>query len=85
MTRNNRFFYILLKVQGPLDFYISVVYTKCDEALKIKLWDEIRASSGAINGPWGIVGDFNVAVNSSEKIDGRPCRAEEVFDFISSY
>ncbi|KAG5615505.1 hypothetical protein H5410_015329, partial [Solanum commersonii] len=36
-----------------------------------------------INCPWGVVGDFNVIIDAEEKIEGRPYKIEESFDFVA--
>lgn len=51
----------------PVDFHLFMVYAKCEEALRISLWDDLRDISGRITGPWGVVGDFNVITCSDEK------------------
>ncbi|XP_060202878.1 uncharacterized protein LOC132631306 [Lycium barbarum] len=58
------------QAQGTFAFYVTVVYAKCDENLRVVLWDELRDSAGRINGPWGVVGDFNVSTSPKEKVGG---------------
>ncbi|KAG5599845.1 hypothetical protein H5410_031215 [Solanum commersonii] len=61
----------------PVDFHLSLVYVKCEEAFRIPLWDDLRDISGRITGPWGVVGDFNVITCSDEKIGGNLFRIQE--------
>ncbi|OIT24755.1 hypothetical protein A4A49_28383 [Nicotiana attenuata] len=71
------------KGNRPISFFVTVVYAKCDEQLRNILWDDLRATASSINGPWGVVGDFNVISSGEEKIGGRDFRVEESLDFIS--
>ncbi|KAH0637891.1 hypothetical protein KY290_036024 [Solanum tuberosum] len=54
--------------EDPNDFHLSIVYAKCDELLRVELWDNLRDIAARINGPWGVVGDFNVIIDAEEKI-----------------
>ncbi|KAK6779623.1 hypothetical protein RDI58_021807 [Solanum bulbocastanum] len=54
--------------EDPNDFHLSIVYAKCDELLRVELWDNLRDIAARINGPWGVVGDFNVIRDAEEKI-----------------
>ncbi|KAG5592791.1 hypothetical protein H5410_043305 [Solanum commersonii] len=71
------------KVQPIISFHISVVYAKCDEELRRELWDDLRDIANNVNGPWGVIGDFNVITKAEEKTGGRPYKAEESSDFLS--
>lgn len=69
--------------QRPISFFVTVVYTKCDEQLRNILWDDLIETTSSISGPWGVVGDFNVISSTEEKIGGREFKVEESLDFIS--
>ncbi|XP_060170788.1 uncharacterized protein LOC132601740 [Lycium barbarum] len=73
----------LLYLNNPNIFYITVVYGKCDEALRMELWDDLRNTAERIQGPWGVVGDFNVITCCEEKQGGRPFRIEDCVNFLS--
>ncbi|XP_060183358.1 uncharacterized protein LOC132613361 [Lycium barbarum] len=45
----------LLHLNNPNPFYITVVYGKCDEALRMELWDDLRNTAERIQGPWGLI------------------------------
>ncbi|XP_060212194.1 uncharacterized protein LOC132639792 [Lycium barbarum] len=64
--------------------YVSIVYAKCCSNDRRELWDSLIDLASSINGPWCVGGDFNVIMNSEEKIGGRPHRASKSLDFISS-
>ncbi|WMV19693.1 hypothetical protein MTR67_013078 [Solanum verrucosum] len=67
--------------QNSMDFHI--VYAKCDEKLRVPLWDDLRDIYSRITGHWGVVGDFNAITCPEEKIGGLPFRLEESYDFTS--
>ncbi|XP_070045848.1 uncharacterized protein [Nicotiana tomentosiformis] len=78
--------HVLLRISnsvGTQPFYISAVYAKCDETLRCRLWEEFRDVASWVNGPWGVVGDFNVVSCEEEKKGGRPFRVEDNLDFLA--
>ncbi|XP_075086526.1 uncharacterized protein LOC142169190 [Nicotiana tabacum] len=77
--------HVLLRISnsvGTQPFYISAIYAKYDETLRYRLWEELRDLASWVNGPRGVVGDFNV-VSCEEKKGGRPFRVEDSLDFLA--
>lgn len=60
-----------------ISFHLIIVYAKREETLKRELRDNLRTTTNNINGPCGVVGDFNVIIEPQEKSGGRPFRFEE--------
>ncbi|XP_016441893.1 uncharacterized protein LOC107767403 [Nicotiana tabacum] len=71
------------QIRGNISFHITIVYSKCDENQKNVLRDELRSTSNNINDPQRVVGDFNVAISSEEKLGGLPYRIQEGINFLS--
>ncbi|XP_060182548.1 uncharacterized protein LOC132612262 [Lycium barbarum] len=63
--------------------YITAVYAKCTSTERKDLWDSLATVSANIDAPWCIGGDFNVIMDSNEKMGGLPHRAYKSIDFIS--
>ncbi|XP_075091897.1 uncharacterized protein LOC142172039 [Nicotiana tabacum] len=63
--------------------YLTVVYAKCKVHLRLQLWKELRGVASRIQGAWGVVGDFNVITDCTEKKGGTPYRLEKSVDFLS--
>ncbi|XP_075091705.1 uncharacterized protein LOC142171892 [Nicotiana tabacum] len=63
--------------------YLTVVYAKCKAHLRLQLWEELRGIASRIQGAWGVVGDFNVITDCTEKKGGNPYRLEKSVDFLS--
>lgn len=58
----------------PTAFWVSFVYAKTKERLRVSLWAELcsvldKVPSGV---PWSVVGDFNCLLNVDEKKGGLP-------------
>ncbi|KAG5582631.1 hypothetical protein H5410_053258 [Solanum commersonii] len=64
-------------------YHLTNVYAKCRTTLRKELWTELVTISNRLNGPWAVVGDFNVISDSTEKKGGRPHSAEKSLDFVS--
>ncbi|OIT28645.1 hypothetical protein A4A49_18367 [Nicotiana attenuata] len=63
-------------------FWMSFVYAKNKEHLRVPLWDSLRECNSNIEGMWCISGDFNVIVSPEEKKGGNPHKLEKSWDFI---
>lgn len=64
--------------------FISVIYAKCTTIERKNLWESIQDMNNVIDGPWCVGGNFNVIMDSSKKIGGKPHRAYKSLDFIST-
>ncbi|XP_070045223.1 uncharacterized protein [Nicotiana tomentosiformis] len=62
---------------------LTVVYAKCKAHQRQKLWTELTTIADRVQGVWGVVGDFNVIIDTMEKEGGRPYRIEKSIDFLS--
>lgn len=40
------------------NFYVTIVYAKCDVTQRLELWDEIYSMANGMNFPWIIGGDL---------------------------
>nr|GMD12075.1 uncharacterized protein LOC109150827 [Ipomoea batatas] len=58
----------------PTAFWVSFVYAKTKEHLRVSLWAELCLVSDKIPGgvPWSVVGDFNCLLSVDEKKGGLP-------------
>lgn len=63
--------------------FITAVYAKCTAPERRELWDSIDNLNNTLDGPWCIRGDFNVIMDPSEKVGGKPYRASKSLEFIS--
>lgn len=63
------------------NFYVTIVYAKCDVTQRLELWDEIYSMANGMNFPWIIGGDFNVVLGGEEKIEGLHVVDEDSEDF----
>ncbi|XP_070030068.1 uncharacterized protein [Nicotiana sylvestris] len=53
-----------------------------ESILRKQLWADLVNFAGSLNGPWVVIGDFNVISEPEEKIGGNPYRIDKSFDFI---
>lgn len=67
-------FISLVVLNDPVDqpWFLTVVYGPTIPIFKPTFWDELRRIGDTVNGPWCMVGDFNVILEQREKIGGRP-------------
>ncbi|XP_019168334.1 PREDICTED: uncharacterized protein LOC109164037 [Ipomoea nil] len=58
----------------PSPFWISFVYAKTKERLRVPLWDELHSVSARlpVGVPWSVAGDFNCLLSVDEKKGGLP-------------
>ncbi|XP_019154348.1 PREDICTED: uncharacterized protein LOC109150827 [Ipomoea nil] len=58
----------------PFAFWLSFVYAKTRDRLRVPLWAELLSVSNKIPSgvPWSVVGDFNCLLNVDEKKGGLP-------------
>lgn len=66
--------YVTCKVTVPLNpapIHITIVYAKCTREERRHLWDDLRNWKQIIQGPWGVMGDFNVILEAKEKKKGQ--------------
>ncbi|XP_075108949.1 uncharacterized protein LOC142180776 [Nicotiana tabacum] len=64
--------------------FITTVYAKCTTSERRDLWDNIHNMNNTIDGPWCIGGDFNIIMDTIEKLGGNPHRAYRSLVFIST-
>lgn len=64
-----------------LRFLLTAVYAKYDMYKKLVLWDDLLIVANANSKPLVIGGDFNVVLNSVEKIGGNLVIFVDVEDF----
>ncbi|KAG5599738.1 hypothetical protein H5410_031108 [Solanum commersonii] len=55
----------------------------CRTTFRKLLWEDLSSLSNTIQGPWSILGDFNVIAEVEEKTRGTPYRLDKSFDFIN--
>lgn len=65
------------------NFHLSLVYAKCRTILRRSLWDDLISFSTNLQGPWSVIGDFNVIAKVVEKLGGTPYRLEKSFDLLN--
>ncbi|XP_060195145.1 uncharacterized protein LOC132624371 [Lycium barbarum] len=66
-----------------ITFWFTVIYAKTSTRKRKKLWHKLRQNSSQIDGPWAVLGDFNVILSPSEKKGGIPHRMSQSKDFIT--
>ncbi|XP_016500997.1 uncharacterized protein LOC107819404 [Nicotiana tabacum] len=71
-----------IKDKDRSDIHITAVYATARE--RKDFWANIEDISNDIAGPWCIGGDFNVIMDSEEKLGGRPHRAHRSVDFTAT-
>ncbi|XP_009796364.2 uncharacterized protein [Nicotiana sylvestris] len=68
-------------IEDQQEFYLTMVYAKCDAIERTELWDSLYALGSDMNLPWIVGGDFNVIWDKEEKFGGFPVHINEVDDF----
>ncbi|XP_059295379.1 uncharacterized protein LOC132048699 [Lycium ferocissimum] len=63
--------------------FITTIYAKCTAAERKDLWISLENVYLQVDGPWCLGGDFNVILNPSEKLGGKPHRMYKSLDFSS--
>jgi len=51
-------------------FFITFFSRRNLEERRLPLWDNIKAISQSLEGPWNVLGDFNSVLHQGEKIGG---------------
>ncbi|XP_059284932.1 uncharacterized protein LOC132038261 [Lycium ferocissimum] len=64
-------------------FFITSIYAKCTAAERKDLWFSLENVYLQVDGPWCLCGDFNVILNPTEKLGGKPHRMYKSLDFSS--
>jgi len=64
-----------------IEVMISMVYAKCMQGERLKLWESLYELAMTSNTPWLVGGDFNVICKSKEKLGGRAVTEAKVRDF----
>ncbi|OIT21135.1 hypothetical protein A4A49_35599 [Nicotiana attenuata] len=64
-------------------YWITAVYARNSAVKRRKLWNKLRNMSNRVNGPWSILGDFNIIMAPEEKKGGTPHVLSKSADFIS--
>lgn len=59
----------------------TLVYAKCSAIERLELWEDIYFLAYDMHLPWFVGGDFNVIMDTEEKIGGLPVYPSEVEDF----
>ncbi|KAG5595919.1 hypothetical protein H5410_037151 [Solanum commersonii] len=57
------------------------VCAKCNANKRLRLWEDIYQVATDMSRPWILEGDFNVVLNSEEKIGGLPVLDADHEDF----
>ena len=65
------------------NFHISFVYSKCKANMRRDLLEDLVSFSNNNQGPWRVVGDFNVISKVMEKQGGTPNKLEKSFEFLN--
>nr|XP_016491096.1 PREDICTED: uncharacterized protein LOC107810782 [Nicotiana tabacum] len=68
-------------IEYQQEFYLTMVYAKCDAIERTELWDSLYALGSDMNLPWIVGGDFNVIWEEEEKFGGLTVHINEVDDF----
>ncbi|KAG5596621.1 hypothetical protein H5410_037853 [Solanum commersonii] len=63
--------------------YANHVNSGAKTILRRTLWEDLVSISNNIQGPWSIMGDFNVIAKVEEKLGRTPYRLEKSFDFLN--
>lgn len=63
--------------------WYTIVYAKTTSRKRKKLWYKLRHNMTRIEGPWAILGDFNVILSPNKEKGGRDHRMNQSMDFIS--
>ncbi|KAH0761375.1 hypothetical protein KY290_017448 [Solanum tuberosum] len=63
------------------EILITTVYARCTTLDRLELWEDLEEQSCNANAPWLVGGDFNVIMDSSEKLGGIPVTQNETVDF----
>ena len=51
-------------------FFITFVYEKNLEDQRIPLWESMKLISQNLDGPWSLLGDFNLVLHQGDRIGG---------------
>ncbi|XP_059285600.1 uncharacterized protein LOC132039071 [Lycium ferocissimum] len=70
-------------IMSQVKFHVSIVYAKIKASNRKDLWGSLSQLNQQIVGPWSIMGNFNVIMESSEKKGGRRHRLSRSLDFIN--
>ncbi|XP_015167334.1 uncharacterized protein [Solanum tuberosum] len=70
---------------GVNGVHITSVYAKCSEIERVDLWDSLANMNSQVQDAWCIGGDFNVILEASEKLGGKPYHTSESLDFCQLY
>ncbi|KAG5568398.1 hypothetical protein H5410_064588, partial [Solanum commersonii] len=62
-------------------FFVTLIYAKCREEERLMIWEDMYQLALGMDIPWLIEGDFNIILNSEEKIGGLPVLDSEHEDF----
>lgn len=56
----------------PLPWQFTLVYGPPTYSMRRAFWDSLDEIGSSFNGPWMMIGDFNVVLHSADKIGGQP-------------
>lgn len=62
---------MMYKVIGNQDICITAVYAKCKSHTRKDLWCALEQDNQNVDIPWCIGGDFNVILDTNEKLGGK--------------
>lgn len=62
-------------------FHFSAIYAKHTCVERRLLWQCLEEIDGYIQGPWAIVGDFNVILSADDHVGGNPLNVREMEEF----
>uniref|UniRef100_A0A0V0I5C8 Putative ovule protein n=1 Tax=Solanum chacoense TaxID=4108 RepID=A0A0V0I5C8_SOLCH len=61
--------------------FVTLVYAKCNADQRQMLWEDLFQLATGMTSPWVVGGDFNVVLNTEEKIGGLPVSDADHEDF----
>ncbi|KAF5475816.1 hypothetical protein F2P56_007582 [Juglans regia] len=64
---------------GVENFLVTFVFAKCNPVERRGLWDSLKAT--CIEGPWLVVGDFNIIRDDQERVGGNPRPLNSMAEF----
>lgn len=55
-------------LRGAANLLVTFVYAKCNQVERYDLWNSLKEV--CIDGPWMVVGDFNISRKDQERMGG---------------
>ncbi|XP_061368327.1 uncharacterized protein LOC133311321 [Gastrolobium bilobum] len=70
LLQSSQFIHCQVKFPGTHQFIFTAIYANLAQAIRDKLWDELKCLSASISDPWLLGGDFNEIAFTNEKKGG---------------